>query len=187
MDSIASLFLAPKSDKTQLLVRMIFFLFPLYFQISFIVINASAIISTWSKFKGLMFTDTYNMNIYIAILIDVAYILSKMYLIFRIRYSWFYTVIICLMCVLDMFVYWIMLCGSTAVMSFSIWGTGRGTSIGDSSLFGCNVINPNIGNLTRPSLTSLHDWMKPIIFIITAFMLILDLSSNNKCVTINTS
>ena len=184
MDSIASLFLAPKSDKTQLLVRMIFFLFPLYFQISYIVMNAPAIISTWSKFQGIFF-NTNNMNIYIAILIDVAFILSKMYLIFRIRFSWFYTVIICLMCVLDMFVFWIMLCGITSVVSFTM--LGRGTTVGNNSLFGCNVINPNIGNLTRPSLTSLHKLMKPIIFIITAFMLILDLSSNNKCVTINTS
>lgn len=186
MDSFASLFLAPKSDKTQLFVRLSFFIFPLYFQLSYILTNASAIINTWSRFQGYLFNNA-NLDVYTAILIPVAYILSKMYLIFRIRYSWLYTVIICVACVLDMCIYWILLCGTTSALTFTIPGLGTSTSIGNSPLFGCNKINPGIGNMIRPSIEGIHDWMQPMIFVITAFLLILDLSSNNKCVTITTS
>lgn len=187
MDSFASLFLAPKSDKTQLFVRLSFFIFPLYFQVSYILSHASTIISTWSKYKGYFLNNAYNLGVYVAILTPVAYILSKMYLIFRIRYSWIYTVIICVACVLDMCIYWILLCGTTSAVSFTIPGLGRPTTFGNSPLFGCDKINPGIGNMIIHSIQDIHNWMQPIIFVITTFLLILDMSSNNKCVTITTS
>jgi len=187
MDSVASLFLAPKSDKTQLFVRLLFVIFPLYFQLCYIMTHATSIINTWSRYKGYLFNKVSDLGVYISILTPVAYILSKMYLIFRLRYSWLYTVIICVACVFDTFVYWILLCGTTSAISFTMPGMRARTTFGDSSLFGCDTINPSIGNTIRSSIEGIHEWMQPIIFAITAFLLILDLSSNNKCVTITTS
>lgn len=163
MDSFASLLLAPKSDKTQLLVRLLFVFFAIYLYILTNSSNEKLLDNQWAVRTSLS-TDSMYVSL-LSVLEATILIIFTMYLILRIRYSWIYTGLIIGACVID-----------SLFHSVYTWGDLAGI-FDQSFLTGFKEFFIGYNSTLRPAL----------IVGVGLVVLIVDSFSDNKCVTITST